>query len=300
MSKTKQEVMKSLWNCCDNNRTDWMEEIFAENPDEIDFSDSCYKVFNIAVQGNKEALLLLLDFYKKTKLNYPEDSRQYKIAYKDLQYVLRDADCYADSDEIRSILDPYLIGVDDSLSGSRDDIMEEKVDEWPIDDYSDATTKERESDESKDSDQHIKILPFTEQNLAILGYPYWRLNIEAEASYKKGDVADAIDKITKAATLVMQNPNTSAHQAHKVMVIYNYLRLLGEDAVIIGPESKFNEYVNKASSLAEEMKDHETTKAIHHVMGDEHIMPEVAIEELSHKFGEMQIDADLLGDAHEA
>lgn len=300
MTKTKQEVTKLLWDCCRLNRTDWMEEIFAENPDEIDFSDSYYKVFNIAVQDNKEALLLLLDFYKKTKLNYPEDSRQYKIAYKDLQYVLRDADVFADSDEIRAILDPYLVGVDDSLSSSRDDIMEEEMDHGLIlDDISDNTTKERSSDDSKDSDQHIKILPFTKGNLDVLGYPYWRLNIEAEESYNKGDITQAIDKITKAAMLVMNNPNTSAHQEHKVMVIYNYLRLLdhaGIGASPLLPEGKFNDYVHKALFLAEEVKDHEMSSRIHHFIGDEHAMPEVAVEEVSHKLDEMHIDAGLLGD----
>lgn len=301
MTKTKQEVMDLLCICCNNSRV--VRKILEENPDEIDLSDRDGLILGVVVAHDyMESLILLLDFYKKTKLNFPENSRQYKIAYKELQYLLYDAQdgCWP-SDRIRAILDPYLVGVDDDLSSLCDDILEEEMAVLPADDISDDTTKERSSDESKDSEEHVKILPFTMQNIYALNYPYWSLNIEAEESYRKGDAALAIDKITRAAKVVMHNPNITFDLEHKVVVIYNYLRFLGEGALALEPENKFTDYVQKALYLAEEVEDHEMRDQINNFLKPHQEITEFRDEveglktdhaELSGVYHDLQVELD--------
>ena len=164
MSKTKEEVMASLWDCCRANRADWAKEVLNKYPDKIDFFDTNYKVFDIAVVCNSmKALQALLDFYTETKLQHPKNSMQYKTAFVDLQNLLYDAQdgCWP-SDRIREILKPYLTEVIDTTS-ERDEIMEEdRV--WP--EHEEATTEERNSGDSVRNDE-IETMPLTMINLYL-------------------------------------------------------------------------------------------------------------------------------------
>lgn len=199
MSKTKEEVMESLWNSCRAGRKDWVEKTLGEDRDRVDLADPDHRVFNIVVKkGYDDILQILLDFYTTTKLQHPEDSMQYRAAFVDLQSLLYNArESCATSDQIEEILKPYLSKVIDTIS-ERDELTEDDI-LWKMDeDTSDATaTKERRSNSSGEkSDDHTIVLPFTADNLDVLKYPYWQLNIAAEASEQRGDHLSCINKIT--------------------------------------------------------------------------------------------------------
>lgn len=297
MSKTKEEVMESLWSCCRLNRKDWVKEFLDEYPDQIDFYDPMLPPFGIVVAHNyAESLEALIDFYTKTRLQYPKDSMQYKTAFIDLQNLLYDAqDGCSPSEQIREMIEPYLSKAIDTTS-ERDEITEEDK-HWSMDENdSDATTKERSSDSSGNkSDDHPLVLPMTMENLEILRYPYWQLNLAAEENERKGNHDLCVEQITNAAKLVVENPNITSHLKHKTMVIYNYLRFTGnssDELLNIGNEKNCIFYANEVSALAREMYDNDVmNKTQKFVVDEKHITSSTdCAEEIHTKISEMSLD----------
>lgn len=181
---------------------------------------------SICAKNNTKLLEAALDYFEKKQFSDKDDP--YKEAHNKLVEILEEVNDWIDYlSPLHSLINKYIgydvarlseVSETEMLVSSRQHDFERLKE--------DNTTEERDSRESrKDSDDvTIRILPFTTENLECFNYPYWRLNVEAEESYRKGAKADAICKIQKAIRLVAQNSNTTSHIEHKAMVIYNYLR----------------------------------------------------------------------------
>ncbi len=223
---------------------------------------------SICTNNNAILLQASLDYFEN--IQFPDKGEQYKEAHGQLVDILEEVINWIDSsspvypiiyrymyhdianlNEVAEIALPILSG-QDHLQHLKED----------------ATTEERDSSESrKDSDDMaIKLLPFTMENLEILGHPYWCLNTQAEEHYKKGEKSEAICKIQKSIQLVADNSNTTAHIEHKAMVIYNYLRFTDGswDNIVnnVKHHDRLLHYMTEVLSIAQDMSDDRVTHDI--------------------------------------
>ncbi|MDX2050685.1 MAG: hypothetical protein SFT93_05925 [Rickettsiaceae bacterium] len=112
-----------------------------------------------------------------------------------------------------------------------------------------------------------KIAPLTLENLSVLGYKYWQLNMEAEAQFANNNTQKAQAIITQAAKLVLQTPNREVNLLNKAIVISNYIKFTGDDqGKICAPQGAkrdvfayYSRYLAKGAPLVmEEMQDPHT------------------------------------------
>lgn len=115
---TKDEAMVLLYDYCCWKNLNKIKQLFNMYPDYIDLTEDDGKAFGLAVSFKSTDLLnSLLDFYKETKLQGDVESKEYKVAYHTLQYMLENAlNQYTSSPEIEEIIAQYICEPKDSES----------------------------------------------------------------------------------------------------------------------------------------------------------------------------------------
>ncbi len=151
---TREEVMNLFFGYCCGNIPSKAEQLCKEYPNDIDLTYKDGQVFAICFAHDYVELLnVLIDFYKETKLQGDIDSKEYKVAYHTLQYILEEAlDQTEPSKEIRAVIDQYICDTKDSESDNMSTASEEFVN-----DYSYAIKEPRDSTSTECSDDTLDL-----------------------------------------------------------------------------------------------------------------------------------------------
>ncbi len=151
---TKDEVRGLFYDCCQSQDILNIKKLYKLYPQYIDLTDEQIKPFLLAISLHSINLLnVLLDFYKETKLQDDIDSKEYKVAYHTLQYMLEEAlDQTEPSQEIKAIIDQYIDDTNDSTSDNMSTAPEEctYAHDFDLDEHRDSSASEHNSDTTLD------------------------------------------------------------------------------------------------------------------------------------------------------
>ncbi len=154
---TREEVMDLFFSCCCGNIPSKADQLCKEYPNDIDLTYKDGQVFAICFAHDYVELLnVLLDFYKETNLQGGDiDSKEYKVAYHTLQYMLEEAlDQTEPSQEIKAIIAQYLCDTNDSKSDNMSTAPEEFTYDHDVglevEEPRDSGTSEHDSDTTLD------------------------------------------------------------------------------------------------------------------------------------------------------
>ena len=151
---TKDEVQRFLQRYCCTNEIDGVKELLHDYPNDIDLTDKDSQAFAICMSyGYVNLLKVLIDSYIETKLQDEIDSKEYKVAYHTLQYMLEEAlEQTEPSQEIKAIIAQYICDTKDSESDNISTAPEEFTydNNFGLEEPGDSNTSLRNSDATLD------------------------------------------------------------------------------------------------------------------------------------------------------
>ncbi len=151
---TKDEVLGLFYDCCQSKDIHNIKKLYKLYPQYIDLTDEQIKPFLLAISYNSIDLLnVLLDIYTETKLQGDIESKEYKVAYHTLQYMLEEAlEQTEPSQEIKAIIDKYLCDTKDSKSDNMSTAPEEftYAHDFGLEEPRDSGASEHDSDTTLD------------------------------------------------------------------------------------------------------------------------------------------------------
>ncbi len=150
---TKDEVQRLLQRYCCTNEIEGVQELLNDYPNDIDLTAKDSQAFAICMSyGYVNLLKVLIDSYKETKLQGDIESKEYKVSYHTLQYMLEEAlEQTEPSQEIRAIIDQYLCNIKDSESDNISTAPEDFIyDHEVLDEPRDSGASEHDSDTTLD------------------------------------------------------------------------------------------------------------------------------------------------------
>ncbi len=151
---TKDEVLGLFYDCCQSKDTLNITKLYKLYPQYIDLTDEKIQPFLLAISLDATALLnVLIDLYIETKLQGEIDSKEYKVAYHTLQYMLEEAlEQTEPSQEIKAIIAQYICDKKDSESDNISTAPEEFTydNNFGLEEPGDSNTSLRNSDATLD------------------------------------------------------------------------------------------------------------------------------------------------------
>lgn len=222
------KVKFKLLHACIEENVNEVVQLLNDNSDiDVLYDDGTY--FKYAIRTNNVKILkALLDYYALYE-DRKDDEQLCNI-------FIVTSDGRELSTEMKEIIDE-VIGKNDNSTSEFSDISElDGHDIWTREEI----TEVEPVCQSTLTEKNLKFLDYKYylNHLKHINYKYWLLNLQAEICHDKGDYEHSIKAIRDAANLVTSNVNMVFNSEYKAIVMYNYLRFVGDDHFFDGIKYK--------------------------------------------------------------